>query len=104
MALVMPEIIAPQLELGQSIACAAYPYNDPYFAGLMATYGTQSLVHPQIIGMLHSRIPLPLKMVEEPVYVNAKQYHGILRRRQSRAKAELEKKGSKSRKKSDHIK
>ncbi|XP_042379787.1 nuclear transcription factor Y subunit A-1-like isoform X3 [Zingiber officinale] len=92
MALVMPEIIAPQLELGQSIACAAYPYNDPYFAGLMATYGTQSLVHPQIIGMLHSRIPLPLKMVEEPVYVNAKQYHGILRRRQSRAKAELEKK------------
>nr|KAJ0214138.1 hypothetical protein LSAT_V11C400169390 [Lactuca sativa] len=65
-------------------------YQDPHYAGMM-NYGTQT--HPN----LH-RMPLPLQMEEEPVYVNAKQYHGILRRRQSRAKAEMEKKVIKSKK------
>ncbi|KAJ1294056.1 hypothetical protein BS78_01G116900 [Paspalum vaginatum] len=100
MPALVPEYLAPysQLELNQSIASAAYQYPDPYYAGMVAPYGTQAVAHFQLPGLTHSRMPLPLDVSEEPVYVNAKQYHGILRRRQSRAKAELEKKVVKVRK------
>ncbi|KAJ3673014.1 hypothetical protein LUZ60_006388 [Juncus effusus] len=96
---VMPEFLPPptQLELGQSIACATYPYADPYFAGLVP-FGPQAMAQYQMAGLSQNRMPLQIEMAEEPVYVNAKQYHGILRRRQSRAKAELERKVLKSRK------
>ncbi|KAG8504026.1 hypothetical protein CXB51_002332 [Gossypium anomalum] len=68
---------------------AKYPYMDQCY-GVFSTYG------PPVSG----RVMLPLNIASEdgPIYVNAKQYNGILRRRQSRAKAVLENKLTKARK------
>lgn len=98
----------PQLGAGNAVAPAAYPYPDPYYRSIFAPYdaqpyppqpyGGQPMVHLQLMGIQQAGVPLPSDAVEEPVFVNAKQYHGILRRRQSRAKAESENKVLKSRK------
>lgn len=88
----------PQLELvGHSMACASNVYVDPYYGGVLTPFGPP-MVPPHVLDMHHPRMPLPHEIAQEPVYVNAKQYHGILRRRESRAKAELEKKLIKVRK------
>lgn len=86
-----------QLEHGHSMARASYPYADPYIGGIL-TYGASTMIHPHMVGVQQARMPLQLETEEEPVYVNAKQYYGILRRRQSRAKAESENKVLKARK------
>lgn len=83
--------------VGHSIVLTS-PYSNAQFGQILNAYGQQAMMNPQLYQMHHARMLLPLKMEEEPVYVNAKQYHGILRRRQSRAKAELEKKVIKVRK------
>ncbi|KAK3275293.1 hypothetical protein CYMTET_16566 [Cymbomonas tetramitiformis] len=81
----------------QSQARAAFPY-DPYYNGMV--YGQQTMVPQHMLSTIsQTRMPLPSEIIEEePVYVNAKQYHGILRRRQQRAKAEAENKLIKLRK------
>ncbi|KAJ7976222.1 Nuclear transcription factor Y subunit A [Quillaja saponaria] len=78
-----------ELGFGQPMICAKYQYADQCY-GLLSTYG------PQFSG----RIMLPMNLTTDdgPIYVNAKQYHGIIRRRQSRAKAVVENKITRVRK------
>eukprot|EP00262_Sarcandra_glabra_P014677 TRINITY_DN4338_c0_g1_i2.p1 TRINITY_DN4338_c0_g1~~TRINITY_DN4338_c0_g1_i2.p1 ORF type:complete len:349 (-),score=52.69 TRINITY_DN4338_c0_g1_i2:318-1364(-) len=96
-----PDFVFPtsQVDCSQSVAHIAYPYADPYFGGVLAAYGPQAIIHPQMVGMAPARVPLPLDLAEDgPIYVNAKQYRGILRRRQYRAKQEAQNKLVKDRK------
>jgi hypothetical protein len=53
---------------------------------------------PAIMNPMY-RMPLANEMIEEePLYVNAKQYHRILKRRQARAKLEAQQKALRERK------
>ncbi|KAJ0250505.1 Nuclear transcription factor Y subunit A-5 [Hirschfeldia incana] len=73
-----------------------------YFNGFLAPeYASQPTVmsHVEMMGLVTSRVPLPRNYQEnEPMFVNAKQYHAILRRRKRRAKLEAQNKLIKSRK------
>ncbi|XP_062149524.1 LOW QUALITY PROTEIN: nuclear transcription factor Y subunit A-3-like [Alnus glutinosa] len=88
-------------QVGHSHAMARvpYPYVEPCFGGLFTPYGPQAIIQPQMVGIAPARVPLPLDLADDgPIYVNPKQYHGILRRRQSRAKLEAQNKLVKTRK------
>jgi nuclear transcription factor Y alpha len=101
LSLTNPEVVLNPLRVdhSQSVARIPYPYADPYYSGMYAAYGPQTMVQPLMVGIPPVRVPLPLELSEDgPIYVNAKQYHGILRRRQSRAKLEAQNKLVKTRK------
>ncbi|KAI5413680.1 hypothetical protein KIW84_058012 [Lathyrus oleraceus] len=73
----------------------AFHFADPCYSGLLsASYGHQY----KLMETASVRVPLPSDMMEEPIYVNSKQYHAILRRRQCRAKLEAHNKLIKDRK------
>ncbi|URE34835.1 Nuclear transcription factor Y subunit [Musa troglodytarum] len=90
----------PKLDCSQPFACVSYPYADIYYGGIAAVYGPHAIIHPQMAGVAsYARVPLPTEpAAEEPIYVNAKQYSAILRRRQLRARLEAQNKLVKSRK------
>ncbi|KAL0316058.1 UNVERIFIED_CONTAM: Nuclear transcription factor Y subunit A-2 [Sesamum radiatum] len=78
-----------KLGFGQPMICGQYPYAEHCY-GLYSTCGTQ----------IAGRVMLPLSMPSDgaPIFVNAKQYNAIMRRRKARAKAELQNKLLKRRK------
>ncbi|KAL3352928.1 hypothetical protein AABB24_020750 [Solanum stoloniferum] len=94
---IKPALFSLQNELAYSTGFSAFGYSDPYISGLYTAYGPQP--YPHMMGIAPARVPLPVDMAEDgPIYVNAKQYHGILRRRQIRAKLEAQNKLVKNRK------
>ncbi|KAL3830017.1 hypothetical protein ACJIZ3_018819 [Penstemon smallii] len=89
---------ASQTDISQPMMQFSYAYSDPYLNGLYASYGPHTMIQPQSMGPAYGRVPLPADLPEDgPIYVNAKQYHGILRRRQTRAKMEAQNKLVKTR-------
>ncbi|OEL14341.1 hypothetical protein BAE44_0024642 [Dichanthelium oligosanthes] len=79
-----------EMGLGQSMVSANNPYADQHY-GMLSPYPMAAAPG----GCM--RIPLNMPS-EAPIYVNAKQYEGILRRRRARAKAERENRLVKARK------
>ncbi|CAM0948759.1 unnamed protein product [Alopecurus aequalis] len=78
-----------QLGLGQTVVSSNYPFADHNY-GVLPPFGMRPTT---------GRMLIPLNMpADAPIYVNAKQYEGILRRRRARAKAEKQNRLVKARK------
>ncbi|KAL0700659.1 hypothetical protein Bca4012_056781 [Brassica carinata] len=91
----------PNIHFAPTQANFSFHYTDSHIGGLLAaTYLPHApTCNPQMVGMIPGRFPLPVEITEtEPVFVNAKQYHAIMRRRQQRAKLEAQNKLIKARK------
>ncbi|KAK9697278.1 hypothetical protein RND81_08G026700 [Saponaria officinalis] len=82
------------IDYSPTITCMPYSCDGLYFNGLLSTYGPT-----QIMGITTARVPLPVDILDDgPIYVNAKQYNGILRRRETRARLHSQNKLIKARK------
>ncbi|AAD55630.1 Nuclear transcription factor Y subunit A-3 [Arabidopsis thaliana] len=91
----------PNIHFAPAQANFSFHYADPHYGGLLAaTYLPQApTCNPQMVSMIPGRVPLPAELTEtDPVFVNAKQYHAIMRRRQQRAKLEAQNKLIRARK------
>ncbi|KAJ6435238.1 hypothetical protein OIU84_000440 [Salix udensis] len=96
-----PNSVSKHSQADCSYSMVRTPYADPYFGGLCNPYELHAFSHlgSHVVGMTAGRVPLPVDLADDgPIFVNAKQYHGILRRRQSRAKLEAQNKLVKNRK------
>ncbi|KAL3645999.1 hypothetical protein CASFOL_011179 [Castilleja foliolosa] len=84
----------------QSLDYVSYPFAGSYFGKISSACDPNAVVYPQMMGVPPTRVVLPLDCTDGivPVYVNSKQYHAILRRRQIRAKLEARNNITKSRK------
>nr|ACG26720.1 nuclear transcription factor Y subunit A-3 [Zea mays] len=92
--------LAPKIDYNPSFPYIPYTA-DAYYGGVgvLTGYAPHAIVHPQQNDTTNSPVMLPAEPAEEePIYVNAKQYHAILRRRQTRAKLEAQNKMVKGRK------
>ncbi|XP_073289824.1 nuclear transcription factor Y subunit A-9-like isoform X1 [Primulina huaijiensis] len=88
---------ASLVDINQSMIPYCYP--DPYVGGFFTAYNPHTMIQQHVRGATSGRVPLPVNLPEDgPIYVNAKQYNGILRRRQIRAKLEAQNKLVKTRK------
>ncbi|KAH8482355.1 hypothetical protein H0E87_029697, partial [Populus deltoides] len=98
-----PDSVSNHSQADCSYSMVHAPYADPYFGGLCNPYELHAFIQPHLgshmVGMTAGRVPLPVDLADDgPIYVNAKQYRGIIRRRQSRAKLEAQNKLVKNRK------
>ncbi|KAL8489600.1 hypothetical protein ACS0TY_025000 [Phlomoides rotata] len=86
-------------EQGSATSSLLSPKMDEYFVQeTPRDHVDSSSIYPELHGVPPYGASLPYVLSEEPVYVNAKQYHAILRRRKLRAKAEIENKSTRDRK------
>ncbi|KAL1562270.1 nuclear transcription factor Y subunit A-3-like isoform X1 [Salvia divinorum] len=96
-----PEYLSHQVQMehNQSPDWASYSMAAPYFGRIATAYDPNSVIYPQMAGVVQARAVLPLDHDQGiPMFVNAKQYHAILRRRQTRAKLEAQNKVARTRK------